>query len=627
MRRCLNCHHEGLDPDARICPRCRALLATVERELLPPKTKLRGGAYELDYPLGRGGFGITYRATQVALERLVAVKEFYPSDYASRDRDRNVAVPAGSHDAYQRGLDQFLREGQVLARLDHPGVVKVHDCFQERGTAYLVMALIAGHTLEREMERSPGRKLPPGLVSVITEQVVDALEAVHAAGVYHLDIKPENVLLSAGRAILVDFGAARAKADVRRTRAFTLEYAAPEVMLGEEVGPHSDLFELGMMLHEMLTGDRPPPFLSRIPTDTWRVRGLGAPWAGLLEAALRLEPSERPATVRAWWGGSAASGPATHQVSPSAAGAFPTISAAVARAAPGDRIVVQPGTYEETVILDKELYLAGAGPREAVVLRCSDGNCLLVRGEAVTVAGLTLEGRAALKGKQYAAVDVERGRLLLENCSVTSDSLACVAVRGEEAQPVIRGCTLHRGAEAGLFFLRGAQGTVEDCEIAEQATAGVAVRDESAPTLRRCTIRKSGGVGVLVYQKGRPVLEGCRVEGSGLAGLEVRTGGSPLLRGCTICDGRQAGVLVHQEGAGVLERCTVSDNGGSGVECRSDGNPTVVSCHLRENSGFGVCVYAEGAGTFRNNELSGNGRGAWFLEEGVEVVQEGNREA
>ncbi|MCS6862363.1 MAG: serine/threonine protein kinase, partial [Abditibacteriales bacterium] len=282
-------------------------LPSLLRDVLPPGTQLRGDTYRIDYALGRGGFGITYRAVHTALDQLVAIKEFYPQEHAVREGTTGrLNVPTPQQEVYRRGLQRFMREGRILARLNHPNVVRVQDLFEERGTAYLVMELINGRSLRKEMDAQGGR-LPVEQVRAVVEQCVAALEAVHAADVYHLDIKPDNVLLHEdGRVVLVDFGAARQGFSSRSTRAFTVEYAAPEVLAGEKVGPESDLFELAMMAHEMLTGERPPSALERLLRDTWEPRGLSEPWESLLRAALRLRGEERPQSVRGWWEGKGA---------------------------------------------------------------------------------------------------------------------------------------------------------------------------------------------------------------------------------------------------------------------------------------------------------------------------------
>ncbi|WP_017717697.1 WD40 repeat domain-containing serine/threonine protein kinase [Kamptonema formosum] len=306
--RCLKCHLDGIPLNAEICPNCQVHLPSLLRDVLPPSTRLDSGAYEIDYALGRGGFGMTYRARHTRLQNVVAIKEYYPFAWAVRNHNTwELNVPRADEDAYQRGKERFLREGQILARLNHPNVVSVRDLFEERNTAYLVMELISGSTLRQELDAQPANKLPARRIAEIMGQLVPALEAVHKAGLCHLDIKPQNIMLTPeGRVVLVDFGAAKQISSPSRksstTRIFTEEYAAPEIRLRKPVGPESDIFELGMTLHEMLVGELPDPGVSRMfLEDTWTPAGFEEPWRSLLSAALRVKKEERPTSVREWW--------------------------------------------------------------------------------------------------------------------------------------------------------------------------------------------------------------------------------------------------------------------------------------------------------------------------------------
>ncbi|MCX7592938.1 MAG: protein kinase [Fischerella sp.] len=274
------------------------------RDVLPHGTLLQNGNYRIDYALGRGGFGITYQAIHTALKKQIAIKEFYPQEQALRDGAiGNLIVPTAKQEIYQRGLKRFLREGQTLAKLNHPNVVRVENFFEERGTAYLVMELITGNTLREELDAQPNKNFSPARVEAIASALVGALEAVHQQGIYHLDLKPDNVLTTPEeRIVLVDFGASRQDLSSGTTsQAFTFNYAPPEVIAGKSFGAASDLFELGMMLHEMLTGKLPPNSLDRFYKDNWSPVGLPEPWFTLLTSALRLPQEERPQNVSQWW--------------------------------------------------------------------------------------------------------------------------------------------------------------------------------------------------------------------------------------------------------------------------------------------------------------------------------------
>ncbi|MBC6479433.1 MAG: protein kinase [Hormoscilla sp. GM7CHS1pb] len=303
--RCLNCHLDKIPDNTEYCTRCGVHLPTLLRDVLSPGTRLDKDTYEIEYALGRGGFGITYRARHLILEQLVAIKEYYPQELVHRDISTGkLTVPQNQADIFQGWLNWFLREGRMLARLNHPSLVRVQDLFTERGTAYLVMELIAGETLRQVLDAQPGKLLPPTRVAEIIEPLVGALEVAHQAGVYHLDLKPDNILLTqAGRVVLIDFGAAKQETGMtgtQSTRAFTEAYAPPEIIVRKSVGAESDIFELGMMLHEMIAGTLPEPALSRMMGTNWEP-SLAEPWQSLVEKALPLEKEERPSSVRQWW--------------------------------------------------------------------------------------------------------------------------------------------------------------------------------------------------------------------------------------------------------------------------------------------------------------------------------------
>jgi len=310
--RCLNCNTDGLPLDTEICPSCNVHLPSLMREILPPATQLRSGTYQLDYALGRGGFGVTYRGHHTLLEQLVAIKEFFPQSCAVRNPTTGgFTIPRNQGDVFQRGKQRFLKEGKILARLKHPHVVGVTDLFEENDTAYLVMELVSGRSLRTELDSQPGRKLSPERVKEIGGQLVEALAAVYREGIFQLDIKPDNVLLAPeGKSVLVDFGSAKQAVGTilagsggrPSTRTFTEGYAAPEVIGGGKVGVESDIFELGMMLHELLVGELPPNAMLRsLGQQDWQPVGLESPWRELLGAALAYKKEERPKDVGEWW--------------------------------------------------------------------------------------------------------------------------------------------------------------------------------------------------------------------------------------------------------------------------------------------------------------------------------------
>jgi hypothetical protein len=206
-------------------------------------TRVLGGRYVLGDVLGTGGMATVWRATDDVLGREVAVKVLSPQ----------FAADAGF-------LARFEREARHAARLSHPRLVTVFDCGIDNGTAFIVMELVAGRTLRQVLD--DGRILPLGQAVGIAAAVCEALEVAHAADLVHRDIKPANIVVSGGQVKVLDFGIARADGSAGGTRTVgvlgTAAYLSPEQASGHPAGPRSDLYSLGCVLFEMLTGF--PPF-------------------------------------------------------------------------------------------------------------------------------------------------------------------------------------------------------------------------------------------------------------------------------------------------------------------------------------------------------------------------------
>lgn len=290
-----------LPEGAWICPACGAYVGGAF-QALPAGRTVYDGRYTIERVLGRGGFGITYRAVHNRLLMRVAIKELFPEG-ATRLEDGFVVPPAGLG---QKGMEEarqrFLEEARTLAQFNHPGIVRVIDVFEENGTAYLAMEYLEGDTLARRILRQ-GR-LPVDEVEEVARKVAAALTVVHAAGLLHRDVKPENIYLTNdGRVVLIDFGSARAFVQgvtTRHTRVVTPGYAAPEQYASQaRVGPATDIYGLGATLYHALTGSPPPPAPDRllgdqlVPLPAWVSPNLRL----VVERALAINADDRPQTT------------------------------------------------------------------------------------------------------------------------------------------------------------------------------------------------------------------------------------------------------------------------------------------------------------------------------------------
>jgi serine/threonine protein kinase/peptidoglycan hydrolase-like protein with peptidoglycan-binding domain len=278
------------------------------RGVLVAGTRLRN--YELVSVLGQGSFGITYRARDTALSRDVAIKEYLPTSLALRENG-TVVLPRSTNlaEEFLSGRRRFVEEAQTLAKLDHAfAVVRVYDFLEANGTAYMVMALAKGETLQHQIDQ--GGPLSPEAIDRILGPLLDSLEQVHGVGFLHRDIKPANIILNSdGSPTLIDFGASRASLAGRTTAMtaiFTPGYAAAEQFTSAKQGPWTDIYGLSATIHHAITGHAPPSAFDRMLDDTYeplatlRPAGFAIGLLAGIDAGLAVRAFERPQSIEGW---------------------------------------------------------------------------------------------------------------------------------------------------------------------------------------------------------------------------------------------------------------------------------------------------------------------------------------
>jgi serine/threonine protein kinase len=280
---------------------------------LPAGTELVGD-FRVERVLGAGGFGITYLADEPALARKVTIKEYFPNDFATRDKDHS-AVPRskGTVDDYDWGLERFLEEAQTLARFDHRNIVRVHRYFRANNTGYIVLNFEEGQSLKSwltALKRAPRQNE----LDCIIEPLLDALAIIHAADFLHRDIAPDNIIIREDNSpVLIDFGSARGELahHTRTVSALVKPGYSPYEQYSEtskQQGPWTDIYALAATLYHAITGKRPADAPTRVVKDDLtpaREAALSSYRAGFLKAidhGLRLEIDKRPKSVAAWRG-------------------------------------------------------------------------------------------------------------------------------------------------------------------------------------------------------------------------------------------------------------------------------------------------------------------------------------
>ncbi len=274
---------------------------------LPAGYRLR--EYEIVRTLGQGSFGITYLAYDHRLDGPVALKEYFPAEWAVRENGRDVAsVGREHHEQFAWGLRRFLDEARTVYRFSHPNVVRAHRYFESRGTAYIVMEYAEGKSLGQILAQR--RPLRPEEWQPLLADLLAGLEHVHRNNYLHRDIKPANIIIrdTDGQPVLVDFGSARiASGERTRTVVLTQAYAPIEQHSARaKQGPYTDIYALAAVSFRALTGSPPAPAPDRMLSDgamDWtgmRSPGDWANWIGAIQGGLERRPTDRPQTVADW---------------------------------------------------------------------------------------------------------------------------------------------------------------------------------------------------------------------------------------------------------------------------------------------------------------------------------------
>ena len=271
---CLNCF--GTLGTDRICTSCgkKADDTPAPPHHLAKRTVLYK-RYLIDRAIGEGGFGITYRAWDTTNGKRVAIKEYFPSGYVSRDpRSNHIIINSRQSQApSNRGLKRFIDEAKNLSKItDHSGIVEVLNFFSANSSAYIVMEFLDGISLKNYIKRKGG-KLAPSDALTILKPVILSLKGVHDLGLIHRDISPDNILITRnGEVKLIDFGAAKyTSGDEGGEVSIVLKQGfAPEEQyrLHGEQGPWTDIYALGVTLYYSLTGQLPPESIQRMYEDS-----------------------------------------------------------------------------------------------------------------------------------------------------------------------------------------------------------------------------------------------------------------------------------------------------------------------------------------------------------------------
>ncbi|MGI5229464.1 right-handed parallel beta-helix repeat-containing protein [Actinoallomurus sp. CA-142502] len=289
-------------------------------------------------------------------------------------------------------------------------------------------------------------------------------------------------------------------------------------------------------------------------------------------------------------------------VSATAPDSYRTISDAVVAAGQGDVISIQPGTYVESVVLDREVTLSAAGSPGGVRIESRGAPAIRVSGEAATLSGVVIRHF----GAETPAIDVPVGRLRMDECTVEAESAAALYARGA-VEVTAQACEFTNPAGAGVIFVEGAAGSLTECVVRRTKASAVVIRTGANPQLADCTITELQGSGLLVAEQARGTLRNCQIIGAGNPAVAIENGSAPRLEGVVVGDPDGVGVLVASGSTPLLAGCVVTGAGAQGIALVEGAAPDLYRVEVRGSAGHGVHVLDASTGTFTECVVSGSG--------------------
>jgi parallel beta-helix repeat protein len=286
-------------------------------------------------------------------------------------------------------------------------------------------------------------------------------------------------------------------------------------------------------------------------------------------------------------------------------GDFASISEALREANPGDNIIILPGLYKETLIIDKPVKITGKGNISDIIIQAEENSAIIFQTTSGSISNLTLKQIDKRKNGEFFCIDITQGSPNIENCDISSESLGGIIVRGG-SNPTLYKNRIHDCKQIGVIINNNSKGKFKENDIFGNESTGITISDNSDPALCRNHIHDNGKNGVVIYNDGKGILDDNEVSRNTLAGIEIKERGNPVLRRNQIHDGIRGGILIHSQGKGIIEENRIFSNALANVEISDKSNPTLLRNQIYESKQNGILINKNSKGTIECNKIYRN---------------------
>lgn len=283
-------------------------------------------------------------------------------------------------------------------------------------------------------------------------------------------------------------------------------------------------------------------------------------------------------------------------------GDYVTIADAMKAANSGDKILIKPGLYRETLVIDKPINIIGDGNSNEIIIQGKEKSTIIFHAISGHISNLSLRQLANIEDRS--CVDITKGSLELDGCDITSEGSGCVIVSGG-SNPFLHNNRIHDGKQVGILVNNNSKGKFEYNEIFNNGS-GIEILDNADPTLSNNRIQNNRKNGVIIYNDGKGNLENNKISNNALAGIEIKERGNPFLRRNKICDGMRGGVLIHKKGQGVLEENEIFGNSLAGVQISDNCDPALRRNQIHDNKQNGILINKGSKGMIEGNDVYSN---------------------